>query len=306
MIKYIIKRIVSVIPVLIVVSLLVFLMVHIMPGDPAELIAGDMATEEDVQRVREKYGFDQPLYVQYLRYVKNLLSGDLGMSTKTHRAVAEELAVRFPNTLKLALFATALASVFGIAIGLISAHFRYSLWDNLSMLVALFGLSIPPFYLGLMLILIFCVNLALLPISSPVWYIAMILPVITVSARSMAVIARMTRSSMLEVLNQDYILNARAHGFSEKKIVFGCALKNAMNTIITTMGIQFGTLLGGAVVTEKIFGWVGIGDYLVTAIKSRDYQVVQSTILVTAVAFVLVNLIIDILYAFINPRIKLS
>lgn len=306
MLKYILKRIVSVIPVLIAVSILVFMMVHMMPGDAAELIAGDMATEEDIQRVREKYGFDQPLYVQYFRYVKNLLQGDLGTSTKTHRPVATDLATRFPNTLKLALFATALASLFGIAFGLISAHLRYSIWDNISMFIALIGLSIPPFYLGLMLMLVFCVNLGWLPISSDAWYIAMILPVITVAARSMAVIARMTRSSMLEVLSQDYILNARAHGFSEKKVVFGCALKNALNSIITIMGIQFGSLLGGAVVTEKIFGWVGIGDYLVTAIKSRDYQVVQSTILVTAVAFVLVNLLIDILYAFINPRIKLS
>ena len=306
MLKYILKRIVSVIPVLIAVSILVFLMVHLMPGDPARLIAGEMATDEDVERVREKWGFDQPLYVQYYRYISNLLQGDLGTSTKTRQPVASELATRFPNTLKLALAATALASVLGIAFGLISAHLRYSLWDNISMFIALIGLSIPPFYLGLMLMLIFCVNLGWLPISSDVWYIAMILPVITVAARSMAVIARMTRSSMLEVLSQDYILNARAHGFSEQKVVFGCALKNALNSIITIMGLQFGSLLGGAVVTEKIFGWVGIGDYLVTAIKSRDYQVVQSTILVTAVAFVFVNLIIDILYAFINPRIKLS
>ena len=306
MIKYILKRVISVIPVLIAVSILVFMMVHIMPGDPAELLAGDMATEEDIARIREKYGYDQPLYVQYLKYVGNLLKGDLGTSTKTHRAVAADLAVRFPNTLKLALVATALASVFGIAFGLISAQLRYSIWDNLAMFIALIGLSIPPFYLGLMLMLVFCVNLGWLPISSDVWYIAMILPVLTVAARSMAVIARMTRSSMLEVLSQDYILNARAHGFSELKVVFGCALKNAMNSIITIMGIQFGTLLGGAVVTEKIFGWVGIGDYLVTAIKARDYQVVQSTILITAIAFVFVNLVIDILYAFINPKIKLS
>ena len=306
MLKYILKRIVSVIPVLLAVSILVFLMVHLMPGDPARLIAGEMATDEDVERVREKYGYDQPLYVQYARYMGNLFQGDLGTSTKTQRPVAQELAVRFPNTLQLALVATALASILGIAFGLISAHLRYSLWDNISMFVALIGLSIPPFYLGLMLMLIFCVNLKWLPISSDVWYIALILPTITVSARSMAVIARMTRSSMLEVLSQDYILNARAHGFSGKKVVFGCALKNSMNTIVTSMGLQFGSLLGGAVVTEKIFGWVGIGDYLVTAIKSRDYQVVQSTILVTAVAFVLVNLLIDILYAFINPRIKLS
>ena len=306
MLKYILKRILSVIPVLLAVSLIVFMMVHFMPGDPAQLLAGDTASEEDIQRVREKYGYDQPLYVQYFRYMKNLAKGDLGISTRTHRAVSEELALRFPKTMELALWATAVASMIGIAIGIISAHFRYSFLDNASMVVALFGLSIPPFYLGLMLMLIFCVNLGWLPISSDVWYIALLLPVCTVAARSLAIIARMTRSSMLEVLNQDYIANARAHGFKESKIVFGCALKNSMNAIITCMGIQFGSLLGGAVVTEKIFGWPGIGDYLVAAIKARDFQVVQSTVLVTAVAFVIVNLLVDILYAFINPKIKLN
>ena len=160
MLKYIIKRIISVIPVLIAVSILVFMMVHVMPGDPAELLAGDMATEEDIQRVREKYGYDKPLYVQYAKYVDNLLHGDLGTSTKTHRPVATELATRFPNTLKLALFATALASLIGLTFGLISAQLRYSIWDNLAMFIALIGLSIPTFYLGLMLMLIFCVNLA--------------------------------------------------------------------------------------------------------------------------------------------------
>ena len=306
MVKYICKRLLTLIPVLFIVSVLVFGMVHLMPGDPARLIAGDLATEEDIERVRVNYGFDKPLPEQYLNYMNNVLHGDFGISTRTKRPVAQELAVRFPKTLQLALTATLVAAMIGVGIGILSASMRYSILDNISMFIALIGLSIPPFYLGLMLILIFCVNLGWLPISSDSVFTALLLPVVTVSARSMAVIARMTRSSMLEVMNQDYILAAKAQGFSRKKIIFGCALKNAMNAIVTVAGLQFGTLLGGAVVTEKIFGWPGIGDFVVTAIKAHDFQVVQSSILVIALAYAVVNLLIDILYAIINPRIKLS
>lgn len=306
MIKYFCKRILSLLPVLIVVSMLVFLIVHMMPGDPARVIAGDMATDEDIERVRIAYGLDLPLHQQYLRYVKGLLHGDLGTSTRTHRPVSDELAIRFPKTLSLALWATIVASLIGVGIGVLSASMRYSLLDNVVSFVALLGLATPPFYLGLMCILFFCVRLGWLPISSDVMYIALILPVISVSARSLAVIARMTRSSMLEVLGQDYIMMAKAQGFSKKRVVFGCALKNAMTTVITTIGLQFGVLLGGAVVTEKVFGWPGIGDYLVTAIKARDFMVVQSTVLVIALCYVVVNTIVDLLYALINPKIKLS
>lgn len=306
MLKYIGKRLLTLVPVLFIVSVLVFGMVHLMPGDPARLIAGELATEEDIERVRTAYGFDQPLPKQYVTYMKNVLHGDFGISTRTKRPVAQELAVRFPKTLQLALSATVVAALIGVGIGILSASMRYSILDNISMFVALIGLSIPPFYLGLMLILIFCVNLSWLPISSDITFVALLLPVITVSARSLAVIARMTRSSMLEVMNQDYILSARAQGFDRKKVIFGCALKNAMNAIVTVAGLQFGTLLGGAVVTEKIFGWPGIGDFVVTAIKAHDFQVVQSSILVIAFAYAVVNLLIDVVYAVINPRIKLG
>lgn len=306
MIKFILKRLATMIPVLLVVSVLVFLMVHMMPGDPAQIIAGETATEEDIERVRVAQGFDKPLPEQYLRYITNVLKGDMGTSIRTNRAVSDEIMSRLPNTLVLAAAAILISIVVGITIGIVSATKRYSIFDNFSMLFALFGLSIPPFYLGLMLMLIFSVTLKWLPISGGVTLVGIILPAITLSARSMATIARMTRSSMLEVMSQDYIQTARAQGFSERKVVFSHALKNSMNTIVTVAGLQFGSLLGGAVITEQVFGWPGLGTLIVTSIRARDFPVVQSAILVLASLFVLINLLVDILYAFINPRIKLS
>ena len=302
--KFILKRLCTLIPVLFIVSILVFLMVHVMPGDPARIMAGDSATDETVEAIRVAYGFDKPLYEQYFRYIAKALQGDFGTSFRTGRPVAEEIAIRFPNTMLLAVSAIIISIVFGIGIGLISATKRNSIFDNVSMVVALIGLSIPPFYLGLMLMLIFCVILQWLPITAEISLISMVLPAVTLSARSLATIARMTRSSMLEVMSQDYILTAKAQGFSNRKIIFNHALKNSMNSIVTVAGIQFGSLLGGSVITEKVFGWPGLGELVITAIKARDFPVVQTTILVIAVSFVVVNLLIDILYVLINPRIK--
>lgn len=302
--KFILKRLCTLIPVLIVVSILVFLMVHVMPGDPARIMAGDTATEQDVEKIRVAYGFDRPLYEQYFRYISKALRGDFGTSFRTGRPVAQEIAIRFPNTMLLAVAAIVISIVFGIGIGLISATKRNSIFDSVSMVLALVGLSIPPFYLGLMLMLIFCVILKWLPITAEVSFVGMILPSLTLSARSLATIARMTRSSMLEVMSQDYILMAKAQGFNSRKIIFSHALKNAMNSIVTVAGIQFGTLLGGSVITEKVYGWPGLGELVITAIKARDFPVVQTTILVIAVSFVAVNLFVDVLYVLINPRIK--
>lgn len=302
--RFILKRLCTLIPVLIIVSILVFLMVHVMPGDPARIMAGDTATEQDVEKIRTAYGFDRPLYEQYFRYMGKALKGDFGTSFRTGRPVAQEIAIRFPNTMLLAVAAIVISIVVGIAIGLISATKRNSIFDNVSMVLALVGLSIPPFYLGLMLMLIFCVILKWLPITAEVSLISMILPSMTLSARSLATIARMTRSSMLEVMSQDYILTAKAQGFGSRKVIFGHALKNAMNSIVTVAGIQFGTLLGGSVITEKVYGWPGLGELVITAIKARDFPVVQTTILVIAVSFVVVNLLVDVLYVLINPRIK--
>lgn len=305
MAKFIVKRIINMIPVLLIVSFLVFMMVHMMPGDPARIIAGDSATEEDIERIRVAYGFDQPLVTQYFNYMRNIFKGDFGTSFKTGRPVSEDMAIRFPNTLLLASVATVIAVVFGVGIGLISATKRNSLLDNTCMVLALVGLSTPPFYLGMMLMLIVCVNLQWLPISAEVSFTGMILPALTLCARSLATIARMTRSSMLEVLSQEYIMTARAQGFSERRVIFGHALKNSMNSIVTVAGIQFGSLLGGSVITEKVYGWPGLGELIITAIKARDFPVVQMAVLVIACSFVLVNLFIDILYVLINPRIKL-
>ena len=302
--KFILKRLCTLIPALIVVSILVFLMVHVMPGDPARIMAGDTATEQDVEKIRVAYGFDRPLYEQYFRYISKALRGDFGTSFRTGRPVAQEIAIRFPNTMLLAVAAIVISIVFGIGIGLISATKRNSIFDSVSMVLALVGLSIPPFYLGLMLMLIFCVILKWLPITAEVSFVGMILPSLTLSARSLATIARMTRSSMLEVMSQDYILTAKAQGFNSRKIIFSHALKNAMNSIVTVAGIQFGTLLGGSVITEKVYGWPGLGELVITAIKARDFPVVQTTILVIAVSFVAVNLFVDVLYVLINPRIK--
>ena len=302
--KFILKRLCTLIPVLIVVSILVFLMVHVMPGDPARIMAGDTATEQDVEKIRVAYGFDRPLYEQYFRYISKALRGDFGTSFRTGRPVAQEIAIRFPNTMLLAVAAIVISIVFGIGIGLISATKRNSIFDSVSMVLALVGLSIPPFYLGLMLMLIFCVILKWLPITAEVSFVGMILPSLTLSARSLATIARMTRSSMLEVMSQDYILTAKAQGFNSRKIIFSHALKNAMNSIVTVAGIQFGTLLGGSVITEKVYGWPGLGELVITAIKARDFPVVQTTILVIAVSFVAVNLFVDVLYVLINPRIN--
>lgn len=305
MIKLILKRILNVIPVLLIVSFLVFMMVHAMPGDPARVIAGDSATAEDIERVRVAHGFDKPIMTQYFTYMKNIFRGDFGTSFKTGRPVIDDISIRAPNTLLLASGATLIAIIFGVAVGLISATKRNSLLDNICMTLALVGLSTPPFYLGMMLMLIVCVRLQWLPITAEVSLIGLILPAITLSARSLATIARMTRSSMLEVFSQGYILTARAQGFNEKKIIFGHALKNSMNSIVTVAGLQFGSLLGGSVITEKIYGWPGLGELIINGIKARDFPVVQMSILVIASAFVLVNLVIDILYVIINPRIKL-
>ena len=304
MVKYICKRLLTMIPVLFVVSVLVFMMVHMLPGDPARMIAGEMATEDDIALVRASYGLDKPLPEQYITYIKKIFHGDFGTSFKTKRPVAEELAIRFPNTLKLSCAAILFAVVVGVGVGILSATKRYSIFDNFSMLLAMVGLSLPTFYLGLMLILIFCVKLRWMPITGGTGLIATILPAIGLGAQCMSAFARITRSSMLEAMGAEHIMTAKAQGFSRRKVIFGHALKNAMTTITTSVGLQFGALMGGAVVVETVFNWPGLGEYMVTAITARDFPVVQSSILVVACTYVVVNLAVDILYAFVNPKIK--
>lgn len=304
MYSYIVRRLLLTAPVVIGVSILIFLIIRLIPGDPAIAIAGVQATKEYIEQIRKELHLDQSLPVQYAIFVRNLARGDLGNSTLTRRPVAVELRERFPRTVELTLLALFVASVVGITAGIISATKRYSLFDNLSMLVALFGVAAPVFWLALMLQLLFAVHLGLLPATGRGTFLHLILPSITLGMATAGLIARITRSSMLEVLRQDYITTARAKGLAEKVIIYKHALKNALIPVVTIMGLQFGILLGGAVLTETVFAWPGVGRLLVDSILARDYPVVQGAVMVLAFSFVLINLVVDLIYAFLDPRIS--
>ncbi|MCL0034918.1 ABC transporter permease [Dehalococcoidia bacterium] len=303
--QYILRRLILTIPVLIGVSLLVFAMVRLVPGCPAVAIAGVHATPEFVEQVRRDLGLDKPLHTQYFIFMGNLLRGDLGVSTRTGRAAATEIWDKFPNTVELAMASMLVASVIGIIAGVISATRQHSIFDNGSMLVALFGVSVPVFWLGLMLMLLFAVMLDWLPAGGRGGTIEyLILPAITLGTASAAIIARMTRSSMLEVLHQDFITTARAKGLRERIVTYKHALKNALIPVVTIIGLQSGILLGGAVLTETVFAWPGVGRLMVDSIMARDFPVVQGAVLLFAVCFVFINLFVDILYSFLDPRIR--
>lgn len=303
MLRYIQQRLVAAVITLLGVSLIVFLMLHLLPGDPARIIAGLLASEEEVARLRTQLGLDQPLFVQYGHFLGNLLRGDLGRSARTSQPVLDEMLPRLPATLQLAVASTAIASFIGIVAGVIAATRRNSIFDYLASLVTLFGVSMPVYWLGLMLIVLFAVQWRLLPAAGNDRPTSFILPSLTLAAFSVALIARMTRSSMLEVLRQDYVRTARAKGLRELRVVFRHALKNAFIPVITVVGLQFGTLLGGAVLTESVFGWPGIGLLLVDSIFARDYPVVQGVVLVFSTLFILLNVVVDIFYAYLDPRI---
>lgn len=305
MYKYIARRLLLLIPVIIGVTFIIFSMMYFTPGDPARIILGESAKAEDVSRLREELGLNDPYFVQFGNYVKKaVLEQDIGKSYVTKRPVVTEITDRFPTTLKLAAFSIVIAVVVGIPIGIISATKQYSLFDNVSMVLALIGVSMPNFWQGLLLILFFSVYLGWLPSSGFSSFKHMILPAITIGTSTIAVITRMTRSSMLEVVRQDYIRTARAKGQVESKVINHHALKNALIPIITVIGIQFGYLLSGAVLTESIFAVPGVGRLMVQSIKERDFPVVQGSVLFIAVAFSLVNLLVDILYAYVDPRIR--
>lgn len=306
MYKYVLKRILMMVPVLLGVLTIVFVMNQITPGDPARMLAGgEEAQEEDIERVREELGLNKPVYIQYINYVKGIITqGDLGVSYATKRPVAVEVSERLPTTALLALLSVTLSVSIGIPVGILSATRQYSLADNISMSVALIGVSMPSFWQGLMNILIFAIYLKVLPASGFYGWQYWILPAFTIGTSSAAIITRMTRSSMLEVIRQDYIRTARAKGQTERKVIINHALKNALIPIITVIGIQFGGLLGGAVMTETVFAIPGLGKFMVDCIKSRNYPAVQGGVLILAVIFSFVNLIVDILYAYADPRIK--
>jgi peptide/nickel transport system permease protein len=300
---YLIRRLLLAVPVLIGVSMLVFSIIRFIPGDPARAIAGVHASPQYIEQVRKELLLDEGLHIQYFVYMGNLLQGDMGRSTFTRRPVTVELMQRFPNTLLLAASAMVIASFIGLSAGIISATRRYSLFDNVSMLAALVGVAAPVFWLGVMFQLLFSVQLGWLPSGGIGTWKHLVLPALTLGLATAALIARITRSSMLEVLRQDYITTARSKGLIERVVIYKHALKNALIPVVTVMGLQFGTLLGGAVLTETVFSWPGIGRLMVDSILARDYPVVQGAVLLLAVFFVLINLVVDIIYAFLDPRI---
>ena len=332
MIGFILRRILVVLPTLLGVSIIIFLMLAITPGDPAELLLGERATKESLEAMREYLGLQKPLYVQYGLFLKRVAKFDLGETIWTRQKVSIEIMERFPATIELALAAMIISTFFGILLGIISATKQYSWFDYASMLGSLFGVSMPVFWLGLVLMLIFALNLGWFPMSGRIgvdidltvitnlfiidsiltrnWealrsaLMHLTLPAFALSTIPLAIVARMTRSSMLEVLRQDYIKTARAKGLSEFKIVLKHALRNGLIPVVTVVGLQFGILLGGAILTETVFAWPGVGKWLFDGVVKRDYMVIQGGCLLVATIFVFVNLIVDVLYAIINPRIS--
>jgi peptide/nickel transport system permease protein/oligopeptide transport system permease protein len=304
MLNYLIKRLISTIPVLIGISLLLFFMLRMLPGDPAQVLAGQMATPEEIENIRHQLGLDRPIYEQYAVYMSRLVRFDLGRSARTQNPVIDEIWARLPNTLLLAVVAIALACLFGIPAGIISAVRPYSWIDYLVTMSALFGMSMPVFWLGLMLVVVFAVILKWLPAGGTGSWQHVILPSFTLAAFVVAFIARMTRSTMLETLSQDFTTTARSKGLKEQVVIVKHALKNALIPIITVVGLQFGSLLAGAVLTESVFAWPGLGRLLYDSISARDYPMIQGVILIFGLLYIFVNLVVDLIYAFVDPRIR--
>lgn len=303
MLRYLQQRFIAALVTLFGITLIVFAILRMLPGDPARVIAGLLATEEDVARLRVALGLDQPMLIQYANFLGNLLRGDLGISVRTSQPVLDEVLARLPATMQLAIVSMAIAALIGIPVGVIAATRRNSLLDYVLSIITLFGVSMPVYWLGLMLIVIFAVNLQMLPAAGNENLTSLILPSLTLAAFSIALIARMTRSSMLEVLNQDYVRTARAKGLRERGVIFRHALQNAFIPVITVLGLQFGTLLGGAVLTESVFGWPVIGLLMLDSIFARDYPVVQGVVFIFAALFIGLNVAVDVVYAYIDPRI---
>ncbi|MBU2511011.1 ABC transporter permease [bacterium] len=334
MLAYITRRILILIPTLLGVSIIVFLMLRLTPGDPAELLLGERATEKALNEVREHLGLNEPLHVQYGLFLKRLSQGDLGETIFTRQKVWIEIRQRFPATIELSILALMISCCLGTILGIVSATKQYSIFDYASMLAALAGVSMPIFWLGLIFMMIFSLNLGWLPISGrlsigidlevitnfyvldsiltanwaafkdSLWHL--IMPAVTLSTIPTAIVARMTRSAMLDVLRQDYIKTARAKGLSQFKVIYKHALRNALIPVVTTIGLQFGVLLGGAILTETIFAWPGVGKWMYDGVMQRDYMVIQGGTLFIASIFIFINLIVDVLYAVINPRISIQ
>ena len=304
MLNYVIKRLLGLIPTLFIVSVLVFLFVHMLPGDPARLIAGPEADAQVIELVRQQLGLDQPLYHKFWHYSSNAVQGDFGLSMVSRGPVADEIASRFMPTLWLTITSMVWAVIFGMAAGIIAAVWRNRWPDRLSMTIAVSGISFPAFALGMLLIQVFSVELGWLPTVGADSWQNYILPSLTLGAAVAAVMARFTRASFVDVLSEDYMRTARAKGVSETWVVLKHGLRNAMIPVVTMMGLQFGFLLGGSIVVEKVFNWPGLGRLLVDSVEMRDYPVIQAEILLFSLEFILINLVVDVLYAAINPAIR--
>lgn len=306
MAMFIFRRLFQTIPVIIGVTFVVFFIMQLVPGDPAVILAGEGASKETIEALREQLGLNQPLIIQYFDYITSLLKGDFGTSLKSSQPVLDEILVRLPITMELAFVSILITIFLGMAAGIIAAIKPYSLQDIGVMLIALLGISLPSFWLGLMLMYFFSVKLQILPVAGWVSPLHIILPAITLGVGGAAIVARMTRSSMLEVIGQDYIRTARAKGMKETIIIFKHALRNALIPVITVVGLQFGALLGGTVLVESIFAINGLGRMIVDAIRMRDLPMVQGGVLVASLIFVIVNLLVDIFYRLFNKRIDLN
>ena len=306
MLKYIVKRVIGVIPTLIIVTTFVFFFVRLIPGDPARLVAGPQATLEDVEVVREELGLNKPILTQYADYVTGLFHGDLGMSLRTKRPVATEVSLRYMNTVKLTVFSLVWSVIVGVLIGVWSGKHRSRWQDYTGMTLAISGISMPSFWIGFLLIMVFSVNLKWFPTTGADSWKSFILPAIALGTSIAAIIARFTRSSIIEVMKEDYIRTARAKGLREKSVIWKHAFRNAMISVVTVVGLQFGFLLGGSVVTESVFAFPGLGSLLVESVNYRDYNAIQSLILIFSLHFILINLVVDILYALLNQEIKLN
>ncbi len=304
MLRYFIKRVLGMIPTLFLVAVCVFLFVHMLPGDPARLTAGPEADEETVEMVRKELGLDKPMYEQFVNFSVGVFKGDMGKSLSSKRPVTTEIGERFMPTLLLTIGAMIWSVIFGMAIGIASAVWRNKWPDRLGMTLAVSGISFPAFALGMILIEIFSVKLGWLPTVGASSWQHYILPSITLGAAVAAVMARFTRSAFVEVLGDDYIRTARAKGVSESTVVMKHVFRNAMIPVVTMMGLQFGFLLGGSIVVEKVFNWPGLGRLLVDAVDMRDYPVIQGLVLLFSCEFICINLIVDVLYGWINPTIR--
>ncbi|MED4779721.1 nickel ABC transporter permease [Brevibacillus choshinensis] len=304
--QYLLKRLMSGLIVLVGVSLFSFALIHLIPGDPVRIMLGEKATKERVEQLREQMGLNKPLVVQYVNYATGVLKGDLGISLKTSRPVSMEIAQRFPATLKMALSGIVVAIVAGVIMGILAAKYKDTYIDYAIMSMATLGMSLPSFWLGLLVIMVFAVKLGWFPVAGGTGVKDLIMPALTLGVLLSTTISRLTRSGMVEVLSNDYIRTARAKGMSEGIVLFRHAFRNVMIPVVAVVGLQMAALLGGAVIVEQVFNWPGIGTLAIEAISSRDFPMIQGIILFMGAIYVIVNICVDLLYAVLDPRIDYS